>query len=182
MRVLLVVWTAVAISGIGVAVSGQEPGMVSLSVSAGAIPLFHAFGVASDIRVWSGVSLIGSARSLRRVGYWGCIESSPSPCVPDGLSLGLGLRLTADSSGSWWPYAEVLAGGHRYSTVGKWSLFVAGGAGFGWYIGSRSTLRVGFEYERIPADPPTLAEWARDGAKYNHAMAGLVISIGIKVR
>jgi hypothetical protein len=70
---------------------------------------------------------------------------------------------------------------HRYSSIDQWRPLVAVGVGVGWYLG-RASVRLGFDYEWIDADPPVLPGWIREGEHYDHAVPGLLLACGVKVR
>lgn len=156
----------------------QGPG--SLFVRAGAgFPFGESVRVHTDLRTSAGVSVIASARK------WspevGCIETSPSPCSPEGLSLGAGVRLIAESEGSWWPFLDLTAGGHRYSSGGEWFLFAATDFGIGWYVGDRGSMELGGTLQMIDAGPPDLPLGAFVSTSSSHQLAALSFMVGLRV-
>lgn len=164
------------------AASGQQgvPGTLTVSLDTKLVPALESVALVSDVRIWSGLSVAAMARRVG--GTRSCVESSPSPCSPAGLGLGLGVRLTIDSSGSWSPYAEALAGRHQYSDLEDWKSFFDVGVGVGRSFGSRGLLRVGFQYGKIPANPPEIPEWRRPGVEYEHEVVGFFVGVGLRVR
>jgi hypothetical protein len=159
----------------------RPSGSVAVFADMSILPALQALGLGADVRVWKGIALNAA---VQRKGEWlaACIESSPSPCSPKGLSVSLGVRLVAESGGSWWPYAEGAYGGHRYSSRTDWRPYWDAGAGLGFYVGARGSIWIGLNYGRIAADPPLLEEWRRPGDSYVHSVGRVVMGTGLRVR
>lgn len=135
-----------------------------------------------DVRVWRTLSVVGSVRGVRT--GWGCIGiESRSPCTPDGISLGLGVRLTKEMSHSWSVFAEVGGGGHAYS-ADSWYPQLEGSAGVEWPLGSRGVLEVGAYVSRIGASRfSTLQEnYGSVPGEAHHVVGGLTAMLGVRIR
>lgn len=156
----------------GVAQPARE-GVVAVSLESRLLPALQAFGVGAFVEIHPGLSLTAKVRQVWS--SFACTELTPTPCDQDGVGVGLGVLYRSPSAESWWPYVELMAGGHRYTDFATKPFFGLG-LGVGRSVGARGSLRLGFQIERINADP---AYWS-DGAS-SHGAAGLFIGLGVGV-
>jgi hypothetical protein len=148
-------------------------GVITLSLDTRLHPAVYVLGGAAAVEVFAGLSAYARGRQVW--GDYGCTERTPTPCSMDGFGVGLGLYYSSPTAAPWSPYIDVSAGGHRYTDYAT-KPFVAFGLGIAWHLGTRGSLRIGFQYERLQADP---AYWPIGDSAYNTGGVSMGLGLGV---
>jgi len=160
---------------------GQEAGSVVLRGGLTLSPQVSA-ALEGDVRVWRSLSLVASARGVQT--GWGCIGLvSRSPCLPDGISLGVGARISKSISENGGVFLKAEGGAHEYSGD-SWYPQLGASAGFEWALGSRGFLELGAYARRIEAARFSTVQdtYGIIPGKAHHGVVGLTAMLGVKVR
>lgn len=177
------IWAAallIALQPTSLASQVRGPDAVTLSVDGSLHPVVQSLGATVEMRLRAGLSLAAAVGWMNADPV--CIETSPSPCSPEGVGFGMGFRLKSASERSWWPYVDALGGGHRYAGQSKTRLFLEIGAGVGWYVGSRGSMRLGVGYTRINADSRALPDdWPGPDPESSHNVIGITLGVGVRI-
>jgi hypothetical protein len=149
--------------------AAQGPGSVVLRAGLTFSPRVSGT-LEGGVGVWRSVSVVASAR-----GVWtglGCIGiDTRTPCTPDGLSLGMGARVTSAAYRDWLLHAESAAGAHLASSKSV-RPFLEGTAGIGRSLGSRLSFEFGASVKRI---------WV-SSSHHDHVLGGAFARVGLRVR
>ncbi len=172
---------ALFIATLAGSLEGQEPGTIYVHGGAMMVPAVLAPTATLDVRVWRGVSVLAVARQVEAdIGCANPVENDG--CQLDGFSTGVGVRLRAESSDNWWPYVDILGGGHRYARTEEWNAFVGLAFGVGWYVEERWSIAASVDTAWLDAAPLNEDLVFTNPASFGNTVVGLVFQVGYRLR